>query len=91
MRIEGQDFRFTDVLRNALKDDEERRIFEDRNDESLKGSRTALLDRVAKVRGAIEQGMVDGLLVEEKRTALSAELERRLLKSPCASDPCSDG
>ena len=87
MRIEGQDFRFTDVLRNALINDEERRVFEDQYEESLRGSRTALLERVAKVRGVIEQGMVDGLLVEEERTRMSAELEIAAVEEPLCFGP----
>ena len=87
MRIEAQDFRFSDVLRNALREDEERRVFEDRSEESLKGSRTALFERVAKVRGVIEQGMVDGLLVEEERTAMSAELEMATVEETLCFGP----
>ena len=87
IRIERQDFRFTDVLRNALKDDEERRVFEDRNEEALNGSRTALLERVTKVRGVIEQGMVDGLLVEQERTTMSAELETAAIEEPLCFGP----
>ena len=87
MHIEGQDFRFADILRNAMNDDEERQEFEDRNDEALKGARAALADKVACVRGAIEQGMDDGLLVEEERTALSAESETAAIEEPVCFEP----
>lgn len=87
MRIEGQDFRFTDVLMNALEDDENRQQLEDRNDEALKGARAALADEGTKVQGAIEQGMVDGLLVEEERTALSAQLEKTAIEHPLYFKP----
>ena len=87
MRIKGQDFRFTDVLRNGLEGDEVRQAFEDRNDKALKGSRAALADEITKVQGAIEQGMVDGLLVEEERTALSTELETTAIEDPLCFEP----
>ena len=74
LRIEGLDFRFTDALLNALEGDEARQELENRIDEDLKGARAALADRVAKVQGAIEQGIVDGLLSEEERDSLNAEL-----------------
>ena len=74
LRIEGLDFRFTDALLNALEGDEARQELENRIDEELKGARAALADRVAKVQGAIEQGIVDGLLSEEERDSLNAEL-----------------
>ena len=74
LRIEGLDFRFTDVLLNALEDDEARRELENRIDEDFKGVRATLSDQVAKVQGAIEQGIVDGLLSEEERTTLNAKL-----------------
>lgn len=74
LRIEGLDFRFTDALLNALEGDEARRAFENRIDENLKGARAALADQVAKVQGAIEQGIVDGLLSEEERDRFNAEL-----------------
>ena len=75
MRIKGEDFRFTDVLQNAFQDERDRKEFEDRIDEALKGARAALEDKVTKVQSAVEQQLVDGLLVEEERTDFSAELE----------------
>ena len=74
LRLEGLDFRFTDALLNALEGDEARRAFENRLDENLKRARAALADQVAKVQGAIEQGIVDGLLSEEERDRFNAEL-----------------
>lgn len=73
--IEGMDFRFAEVLRNALADQENRQQIEDRYDEALKGSQAALSDEISSVRGAIEQGMVDGLLSEEERAGLTDRLE----------------
>lgn len=87
LRIESQDFRFTDVLRNALKDDEDLQGIEDLNDRNLKGARAALVDAVTKVQSAIEQGMVDGLLVEEERTKLSAQLEKTAIEDPLYFKP----
>ena len=87
LRIERQDFRFTDVLRNALKDDEDLQEIKDLTDENLKGARAALVDAVTKVQSAIEQGMVDGLLVEEERAALSAQLEETATKNPLHFKP----
>lgn len=87
LRIESQDFRFTDVLRNALKDDEDLQGIENLNDENLRGARAALVDEVTKVQGSIEQGMVDGLLVEEERTALSAQLEETATEDPLYFKP----
>ena len=87
MQIEGQDFRFAEILRSALSDDEERQVFEDRIDEALKGARAALKEKVANVRGAIEQGMVDGLLVEKERTDLSDELEKAAIEEPLCFGP----
>ena len=87
MQIERQDFRFTNVLRNALEGDEVRQEFEDRNDKALEGSRAALADEVTKVQGAIEQSMVDGLLVEEERTALSVELQPADIEEPLYFPP----
>ena len=86
-RIEGQDFRFTDVLRKTLKDDKGLQGIEDLNDENLKGARVALVDAVTKVQSAIEQGMVDGLLVEEERAALSTQLEKTPIKNPLYFKP----
>ncbi len=76
MRIEGQDFRFTDVLMNALEDYEDRQRLEDRNDEELKSAQAGLKDDVNRVEGAIEKGLVDGLISEKERAALSAKLPR---------------
>ena len=74
-RIAEKDFRFIDLLRDASPDKESIRKFEERYTESLKEARIRL-DRIAeKVRGAIEQGTVDGVLLEVERTDLSAELE----------------
>ena len=87
LRIESQDFRFTDVLRNGLKNDEDLQWIEDLNDGNLKGARAALMDAVTKVQSAIEQGMVDGLLVEEERTALSAQLEKTAIEDPLYFKP----
>ena len=87
LRIESQDFRFTNVLRNVLEDDEDRREIEDLNDENLKDARARLADRVNEVKGAIEQGMVDGLLVEEERTNFSAELELADIEDPLYLNP----
>ena len=74
LRIEGLDFRFTDVLMNALEDDETRQELENRITEDFKGTRATLSDQIARVQGAIEQGIVDGLLSEEERTSLNAKL-----------------
>lgn len=77
LRVEGLDFRFTDASLNALEElegEEVRREFENRLDEDRKGAQAALADQVAKVQGAIEQGIVDGLLSEEERDRLNAEL-----------------
>lgn len=77
LRVEGLDFRFTDASLNALEaleGEEVRREFENRLDEDRKGAQAALADQVAKVQGAIEQGIVDGLLSEEERDRLNAEL-----------------
>ena len=77
LRVEGLDFRFTDASLNALEaleGGEARREYENRLDEDLKGAQAALADQVAKVQGAIEQGIVDGLLSEEERDRLNAEL-----------------
>ena len=82
MRIEMEDFRFTDVLRTALADDKNCQLLEDRIDDTLKGARSALDEKVAKVQSAIEQQLVDGLLVEEERAALSNELEMTTIKDP---------
>ncbi len=87
LRIDSQDFRFTDVLRNTLKDDEDLQEIEDLNDENLKGVRAALGDEVSKVQGIIEQGMVDGLLVEEERTKFSAQLEKTAIEEPLYFKP----
>ena len=76
MRIEGQDFRFTDVLRDVLENDADRQRLEERNDEELKSAQAVLKDTVNSVEGAIEEGLVDGLIAEEERAALNAELPR---------------
>ena len=73
--IERMDFRFAEVIRSALADQENRQQIEDRYDEALKGSQAALSDEISSVRGAIEQGMVDGLLSEEERADLTDRLE----------------
>ena len=87
LRIESKDFRFTEVLLDSLDDDTVRQSLEERNDNCLKGSRAALAERVDKVQGSIEQGMVDGLLVEEERTTLSAELESTDISEPLYFPP----
>ena len=76
MRIEGQDFRFTDVLGGALENDEDRQRLEDRNDEELKSAQAILEDAANGVAGAIERGLVEGLISEEERAALNARLPR---------------
>ena len=76
MRIEGQDFRFTDVLGDVLEDDEDRQRLEDRNDEELKSAQAMLKDAVNSVEGAIEKGLVDGLISEEERAVHNAKLPR---------------
>ena len=80
LRIDGQDFRFTDLLLDVLEDEEVRQECEHQNNNALKGARAALADQVTKVQGAIEQGVVDGLLFEEERTERSAELETVAMK-----------
>ncbi len=87
LRIESQDFRFTDVLWNALENDEDRREIEDLNDDNLKGVRAALADRVNEVKGAIEQRVVDGLLFEEERAGLTTELELVAVEDPLCFGP----
>lgn len=76
MRIEGQDFRFTEVLMNALEDYEDRQRLEDRNDEELKSAQAVLKYAVDRVEGTIEKELVDGLISEEERAAFSAKLPR---------------
>ena len=80
--IETEDFRFIDVLKTALEDDENRQLLEDRLDEALRGARAAFEEKVAEVLGAIEQQLVDGLLVEEERADLNSELEMTTLGHP---------
>ncbi len=87
MRIDGQDFRFTDLIRDALEEDESRGEIEKLNDKNLEGARAALADEVDDVGNAIEQGMVDGLLVEEERTNLSGELELAATEDPLYFKP----
>ncbi|MXX38922.1 MAG: hypothetical protein F4Z85_12815, partial [Gemmatimonadetes bacterium] len=76
LRIEGQDFRFTNVLRNMLENDADRQRLEHRNDEELKSAQAMLKDTVSSVEGAIEKGLVDGLISEEERADLNAGLPR---------------
>lgn len=87
LRIESQDFRFTKVLLDALVDDEDRQVIEDLSDDNLKGARAALAERVSEVKGAIEQGVVDGLLIEEERADLIAELEPAAIEEPLYFKP----
>ena len=87
LRIDSQDFRFTDILLDAFEDSEDRQSLEEKHDDSLKGSRAALRDRVEKVQGSIEQAMVDGLLAEEDRTSYSADLESTNLLDPLYFSP----
>ena len=82
LRIESQDFRFTKVLLDALVDDEDRQTIEDLNDDNLKGTRAELAERVNEVKGAIEQRVVDGLLIEEERADLITELESAAIEEP---------
>ncbi len=76
MRIEGQDFRFTDVLRDVLEDDADRQRLEELNDKDLKSAQAVLTDTVNGVEGAIEKGLVDGLILEEERADFNAGLPR---------------
>ena len=87
LRIESEDFRFSEVLLNSLDDDVVRQSLEEKIDNRLKGSRAALIERVEKVRGGIEHGMVDGLLAEEERTTLSADLESTDVSEPLYFPP----
>ena len=87
VRIKEQDFRFTDILMDAFEDDEDRRRIEYLNDEYHKGSRAALSHRVTEMQSAIEQGMVDGLLVEEERPAISAKLGTADIENPLCFGP----
>ena len=87
LRIESQDFRFTDVLWDALENDEDRREIEDLKDDNLKGARAALADRVNEVKGAIEQRVVDGLLFEEERADLITKLEPAAIEEPLYLKP----
>ena len=76
LRIEGQDFRFADLVLNALADDEEHQRLEERKDEEFKGARAVLKDAIDNTEGAIEKGLMDGLIAEEERTALNAKLPK---------------
>ena len=87
LRIEGQDFRFTDSLLDALENDEFRQACESQKEEALKGARAALADRIEEVRGTIEQAVVDGLLLEEDRAGLCAELETEAMEEPLYLQP----
>ena len=89
MRTENQDFRFTNVLLKALRNEEERKVFEDRVDQALNDARAALGTGLDKVQGVIEQGMVNGLIVEEERTALSSELEMTTIEDALYFKPLS--
>ena len=82
LRIESQDFRFNKVLLDALVDDEDRETIEDLNDDNLRDARAELAERVNGVKGAIEQRVVDGLLIEEERADLITELESAAIEEP---------
>ncbi len=85
-RIDDQDFRFTSLLHPRLAD-EDRREVEDHYENNLQGARAALADEVDVVRGIIERGTIDGLLVEEERATLSSQLERTVIEDPLHFGP----
>ena len=73
-RIDRQDYRFVELLGEVSEAEGEAGTLHERYEKGLREICTRLHRRVEEVQDAIEQGTVDGVLLDE-RASLSAEME----------------
>lgn len=74
-RIERKDYRFFELLGRVSETEGNTPTLHERYERGLKEIRTELHRRVEEAQDAIEQGTVDGLLLEVERARLSAAVE----------------
>jgi len=72
--LERQDYRFVDRLLDTLRDEASVAELSRRCQEQRAGSMAALRDQQGRTEAEIEQALVDGVISEEDRSALSAEV-----------------